>query len=72
MPTALPQRFTDFYSRLGGSRFHSPWGMDEWLAYFHECAAIAEYDGNTSRQSADDLAYKQCVEKWRRQRDNAR
>lgn len=36
----------------------------EWLAFFDERAAIAEFDGGLSRQDAESLAYDRCVAEW--------
>ena len=69
MATALPQRFLEFYSRLENSRrFRSLWDLGDWLAYFDERAAVAEYDANVPRDDAEASAMAQCVDEWRRQR----
>ena len=40
------------------------WSAEDWLAYFDERAAIAEYDGKLDRPAAEALAYKACLGEW--------
>jgi hypothetical protein len=40
------------------------WSPQEWHAYLDERAAIAEYDGNLSRENAEALAFASCAIKW--------
>lgn len=67
----VPDLFKLFWSKIDGATFRSPWDYGEWLAYFHERAAIAEYDGELFRALAEGSAYDQCIEKWRNQKHRA-
>lgn len=40
------------------------WDAEDWLAFYEERAAIAEFDGGLSRADAEALAYKACVQEW--------
>lgn len=40
------------------------WSAEDWLAFFDERAAIAEFDGGLSRASAEASAFACCVAKW--------
>lgn len=42
-----------------------PWGPEDWRAFFHERAAIREYDGRTPRLEAERLALEELIEHWR-------
>ena len=67
----LPQPFLDFYNRSQLARFKSLWDLEDWLAYFDERAAIAEYDGEMSHSNAEAQAYEACVNEWRKQKKTA-
>ena len=40
------------------------WSAADWLAYFDERAAIAEFDGKLDRPAAEALSYKACLAEW--------
>jgi len=40
------------------------WGADDWIAFYHERAGIAEYDGGASRAEAEARAFEACVTEW--------
>jgi hypothetical protein len=40
------------------------WSVRDWRAYFHERAAIGEYDNGLLRHEAETLAYTQCIRKF--------
>jgi hypothetical protein len=42
----------------------SEWDRHDWLAYFDERAAIAEYDGGFGRLDAELNALEDCVDHW--------
>ena len=69
--TDVPELFKMFWSKIDGAKFRSSWDYGEWLAYFNERAAIAEYDGEMPRASAEGSAFDQCIEKWRNQKRRA-
>jgi hypothetical protein len=41
------------------------WEAKDWTAYFCERAAIAEYDGDQSRENAEAQAHNECINEWR-------
>jgi len=40
------------------------WSHSDWLDYFEERAAIAEYDGGLSRAEAESMAFDCCINEW--------
>jgi hypothetical protein len=40
------------------------WSAEDWLAYFDERAAIAEFDGGLSRPEAEARAFQSCTAEW--------
>ncbi|MCC6982496.1 MAG: hypothetical protein IT535_04430 [Bauldia sp.] len=46
---------------------HRPNCATDWLAFFDERAAIAEFDGGLSRRKAEAEAYEWCVVEWMNQ-----
>jgi hypothetical protein len=40
------------------------WAPEDWLSYFDERAAVAEFDNGLSRQKAEAAAYESCVLEW--------
>jgi len=45
-------------------RNENEWSADDWLAFYDERAAIAEYDGGMARKDAETAAYEHCVVEW--------
>ena len=43
----------------------SQWSTEDWLALYDERAAIAEFDGGSSRREAENIAFDECVMEWR-------
>jgi hypothetical protein len=41
-----------------------PWDPVDWRAFFEERAAIAEFDGGTTRAEAEARAFDCCVAEW--------
>ncbi len=42
----------------------STWDAEDWQAFFHERAGIAEHDGGLSRTDAERQAFECCVVEW--------
>lgn len=42
----------------------APWDAGDWQAYFHERAAVAEFEGALTRQQAERQASRCCVAEW--------
>lgn len=42
------------------------WEPADWTAYFHERAAIREFDGRLARAEAEDHALEDCILEWLR------
>ena len=42
----------------------SIWSNSDWVEYFEERAAIAEYDGGLSRAEARSIAFDCCIKEW--------
>jgi len=42
----------------------SSWADADWLAFFHERAAIGEFDNHLPRHRAEALAFETCVVEW--------
>lgn len=42
------------------------WSAEDWQAFFHERAGIAEFDEGLSRPEAERLALAQCADEWER------
>lgn len=40
------------------------WSMDDWLIFFGERAAIAEFDGGLTRAAAERQAFACCIVEW--------
>ena len=40
------------------------WTDTDWQEYYDERAGIAEYDGRTSREKAEQQAYEACITRW--------
>jgi hypothetical protein len=40
------------------------WSAEDWQAFFNERAAIAEFDGGLSRNTAEAQAFAECVAAW--------
>jgi hypothetical protein len=40
------------------------WSAEDWLAFFNERAAIAEFDGGLPRRRAEAQAFSECVAEW--------
>ena len=40
------------------------WVADDWRSFFHERAAIVEFDGGLSRSQANGQAFEYCVIEW--------
>jgi hypothetical protein len=40
------------------------WQTEDWLAFYGERAAIAEYDGKLDRPAAEALALRYCIGEW--------
>ena len=40
------------------------WKRDGWQGFYAERAAIAEYDGGVSRQTAEAVARGACIREW--------
>jgi hypothetical protein len=54
-------------ARVGGVSRNAgtePWSPEDWRAFFHERAGIAEYDGGLSRLEAEDHAFACSVNEW--------
>ena len=54
-------------ARVGGVSRNAgtePWSPEDWRAFFHERAGIAEYDGGLSRSEAEDHAFACSVSEW--------
>ena len=51
-------------ARSPGASTRSTWDADDWQAFFHERAGIAEHDGGLSRAGAERQAHECCVMEW--------
>ncbi len=40
------------------------WSAEDWQAFFDERAAIAEFDGERSRDEAESIAFECCIIEW--------
>lgn len=40
------------------------WGADDWQAYYHERAGVAEFDGALPRPQAEAQALQCCIAEW--------
>ncbi len=40
------------------------WSAEDWQAFFHERAGIAEYNGDVSRAEAEVRAFEWCITEW--------
>ena len=40
------------------------WSAEDWQAFFHERAGIAEFDGGLQRPEAETQAFERCVIEW--------
>ena len=40
------------------------WTTNDWRAFFHERAGIAQHDGGQSRAEAEAFAFERCVIEW--------
>lgn len=43
---------------------HDGWSGEDWLAFFDERVAIAQFDGGLSREQAEVRAFDCCVVEW--------
>jgi hypothetical protein len=41
-----------------------PWSVDEWRVFFDERAGSAEFDDENSRDQAEAIAFKGCINEW--------
>jgi len=66
-PAQPPQAVVDLLSlhKADILRLFSPaddnWSPEDWLVFFDERAAIAEFDGGLARAEAEERAYACCV-----------
>ena len=69
-PAQPPQAVLDLLSlhKADILRLFSPaddnWSPEDWLVFFDERAAIAEFDGGLARAEAEERAYACCVVEW--------
>ena len=47
-----------------GAQSASAWTANDWLAFFHERAGIAQFDGGLGKEQAEHLAYQSCLVHW--------
>jgi hypothetical protein len=50
--------------RLLSREAQKDWSAEDWLAFYEERAAIAEFDGGQSREQAEALAFSCCIAEW--------
>ena len=54
-------------SVAGAARLHTEragWSGEDWRAFFHDRAGIAEFDGGLPREQAEARAFACCVAEW--------
>ena len=73
---SVPTCYLDAWAQLqchrplsvaGAARLHTErdgWSGEDWRAFFHERAGIAEFDGGLPREEAEARAFTCCVTEW--------
>src|SRR5215212_10951200 len=57
-----PETRVSLLSRPKPSR--QAWSREDWIGYFHERAAVREFEGGLARASAERLAVEDMISQW--------
>lgn len=63
-PATRETRATRVSTARGRAVSPSAWDPEDWLEYFHERAAVREFDGGVPRADAERLAVEDTISQW--------